>query len=269
MQRRTFMAGLGAMFALAGVSRASVEPISKRINFNPWVDPERFRSRNSFDIGKPWEHCGKIVASDGRKLLRVHENPGVSLNEERVVPNIDFLPFDTFNQNEGWKRFNPKVHELVDRDDLPCIACVECYGLGYVGDVAFQKVDYRLQPKEIRDQYVKEMNDEELYFDLSDISQVASCIDVIDKMTDGWIREQWYSDTPCPRCNRQGYLTRGTIHEVDGVYFESAFIKALTDLGEFEYQIESFDRGDISFHGRLLLFRGNGFDGMILNRRFA
>lgn len=249
--RRSFMQSMAAMLALPSVSTFAADYGSKTYDFSPWVCNYTCR----FDLSKPFDWNGYSIATDGRKLIRVPMVGSVCGTTLRKTPNVEFLPWETFKSN-GWKPY--KEHRVA----LDESTCEKCLGIGWIGNTEWKEFDVRTAPEIYRQRFMQNM-----MWDL-ELDRYQELTEHLDKKL-GWMHTDWVGSSLCDLCNGSGTEEDGTGILIDGSRYDGGYIAAIRRLGDFETKLEDYEirgySGMTEVH-KLLLFRGDGFDGVVMPR---
>lgn len=248
--RRSFLQSMAAMFALPSVAVFSADYGIKKYDFAPWVDAYSTR----FDLSKPFDWNGFTIATDGRKLIRVPMVESSTADNPRKAPNVEGLPWDTFN-SDGWKPFDPY------RVPMKEATCANCCGIGWVGNPEWRQFDVRTAPEVYQRRFIHETC---MDLELEDYTEARM---ELDKRI-GWMTTAWVGSALCDVCDGSGHDEFGFGIKIDDARYDGGYIAAIQRLGDFETKLEDYETncyGKMETH-KLLLFRGNGFDGMVMPR---
>jgi hypothetical protein len=244
------MQSMAAMFALPSVSTFASDYGAKQYDFAPWVCNYSTR----FNLSKPFDWNGYSIATDGRKLVRVPMVESVCGTNLQRTPNVSGLPWETF-QSGGWK---PYKEHRVAQDETTCEACL---GIGWIGNPEWREFDLRSAPEVYQRRILRDMMWD---YELESVHEVVAELN----RRVGWMHTDWVGENMCEACNGSGTNEDGVAIEIDGCRYDAGFIAAIKKLGDFETKLEDYDNGGSgakSVH-KLLLFRGDGFEGMVMPR---
>lgn len=254
INRRSFMEAMAACFTLPALSIAD-KLYTPTLDLNPWLCFEDSR----YDLSKPWDVGGRSIATDGRRLIRVGLLDSSQADGDRIVPEFNNLPWDAF-ESGGWKNLPNPIYHSGDGD----VSCGECLGIGWIGNTRWGKFSVRDTPESFRKAW---MQDQEEYVMFSNESQMITCFN---QNPEHWNNTGWHGDHMCERCNGSGWLKDGEVLVVGGSPYDLGYFNAALKFGDIEYRQEDYEppaqRRGSSQICKLMLFRGDGFDGMIMPR---
>lgn len=223
--RRSFMASLSAAFATSVMVGPSLTS-SSAVNWDYFTDLDAVR----YDLSTPWLAYSKTLATDGRILFATNElYPLVDNAAETRKPNLNVLPWDSFDSMKGWQssesivRCKPVVKDEYDNQQ----PCGNCKGTGRVG----------LGVKKIRERDMSEWGKGELL-------------------------QTWVGGQPCEVCNGEVWIPCEFIYQAEVGRFAAHYIERIKSMGEFDFVIEELPaRGELN-RADAMLFRnalGCGF----------
>jgi hypothetical protein len=247
------MASMAAALALPSLSIAE-KLYDPKIDLNPWLCFEDSR----YDLSKPWDVEGRSIATDGRRLIRVGLIESAKADGDRIVPQFNNLPWDAF-ESGGWRKL---PNELTGGCDD--VSCPECLGIGWIGNTRWGTFSVRDVPEPYRKSWMEYQEEYAMHDD------ERSMIAWLNRNPTRWNNTGWHGDHMCQRCNGTGWLDEGEVYIVEGVPYDAGYINAAKVFGDIEYRQEDYTPAvgykygsDVS---KLMLFRGDGFDGMIMPR---
>ncbi len=238
------------MFVIPVVSK-DIDYGVRQYDFAPWVDHYSKR----FDLSKPFDFNGFSIATDGRKLIRVPVMQSSELDGSRKTPDASHLPWDGFDDG-GWKPFSKQRIKPKNTGTY----CEQCCGIGWIGKTEWKEFDVRTTPEPYRKRYEHDCWIDSECFNQDEFSKYLE--------RHGWKTTDWIGEKMCDQCVGSGWNVEGCEYQIDGQRFDSGFISAIERLGSFETRLEDYG---IKQYGepetvKLLLFRGDGFDGMVMPR---
>ena len=249
--RRSFMASMAAALALPSLSIAE-KIYDPKIDLNPWLCFEESR----YDLSKPWDVGGGSIATDGCRLIRVGLLDSSQSDGDRVVPEFNNLPWDAFESGR-WKKLPNPIYYSGAED----VSCGDCLGIGWIGNTRWGKFSVRDTPESFRKAW---MEDHVMF---NEASQMTTWLN---NNPEHWNNTGWHGDHLCERCNGSGWLDNGEVLVVGGSPYDLGYINAALKFGDIEYRQEDYEpsgqRRGSSQICQLMLFRGDGFDGMIMPR---
>ncbi len=184
-----------------------------------------------YDLSKPFAQDSRVIATNGRILIRTSLADTPALSDERRLPNVAGLP--QWNQEiDSWKKWPSRSYFAGDcRYDCNDHACPDCYGIGGWGNVHDCETCQGCQ-------VVDGVRGEE------------ECTDC---------RTGHKYDFACGRCKGTGWTTTAGVQQVGGIFIQSQYDARLRKLNsDIEFAI--LDSGEYP----CLRFRGDGFDGLLM-----
>lgn len=251
--RRSFLQSMAAMFAMPSVTTFAGDYGIRQCDFAPWV----CNLSSRFDLSKPFDWDGYSIATDGRKLIRVPLVASVGTDRVRKTPEFGSLPWENLD-GCGWKPYSKQRIKLDEG------VCENCLGIGWTGNPQWREFDVRLAPKVYQDRFVNYR-----WEDLA-LDSLRCTRKHLDEHN-GWMTTDWHGDEFCTVCNGVGEVKHGFGRVIDGSIYDGGFVAAVERLGEFETKLEDYElnKWGVKEVHKLLLFRGNGFDGMMMPRTWV
>jgi hypothetical protein len=231
--------------AVSVLDRKYVDPS----RFNPWVCHHSKR----FDLAKPFELAGATIATDGRRLIRFEGLQSEPMECDRNVPPLAKLPWDAFRGGR-WEKVPKQSVRAIDT------GCHECLGLGWIGNVEYKTFDVRETPTAYRERWIEDNLVKFECYDRVDL------LNHLDENSVRWTEDAWRGDSLCEACSGKGFLDVGQAVCIEGSCYDLESINAARVFGDIEYQQQDYCNGSSPYTCKLLLFRGAGFEGMIMPR---
>lgn len=233
MNRRTFINAAGAFAGLALAPAWSSFQPRKQIDLSPFCADYSVR----YDLDKPFAQGGKIIATDGRALVRTTLADIPQLDGELRLPDISKI--------EAWGKIDGKWKPWPKRQYLGCSphscgdeCCYVCNGDGGHGNV-------RQCPRCNGDGYLP-------YDDPASVVSGEYEAPCKTCKTRGKL-----FDVACDFCKGEGYTQDACYQPIGKIFIGPSFDARLRRLGELEFCMAGPD---------CVHFRGDGFDGLLMSK---